>query len=262
MNKIKSFIYKIESSQGVYHFLTILQIVAAAAGTFYTNKLFNMVKPSSRWLEFFKWTFLVFFATALVILIFRSILAIKLRIIKFSLKSNGYLMDLRAGFRNVSLRAASVRMILNYFIKPISSNRQKREKEQKKLKKKLFNAGKEIGSDFYTKLSESLKGKGAVLDIEDKINYWFKYDSSSGMGRFKKISFVKRPAYELVFEILNPFIYDNDTCDTCDFLRGYIMGFCEKLFAKEVLIVEERCAKNTSDDDSCQFKITKKLTSS
>jgi hypothetical protein len=231
--KIRDLAYKIDSSDKTTYLLTLCQVVGTTALALHSvGRIPSKVKPILLWL------FITLQSLVAIILIFRSIFAGKYTTIKLIYnKATGVLFDRKIHARNISFRTDTVNAIL----RSVSLE-------------KLFETGKGIGGDFYNCFQENLQQSGkSNVKITTKIEKWFDYDSSAGMGKFKCEAFEQQP-FRLVLTITNPFTGTcHDQNNICEFLKGYVVGFCELLFNRRYLAIT--CNWST-DLAACKFTIT------
>jgi hypothetical protein len=120
---------------------------------------------------------------------------------------------------------------------------------------KAYEVGKEAGKSFYISFKNDLKLKGKTYSPEDKLKGWLKYDSSSGMGKLEALSLTGFP---IKLKIAYPFVGECSKQKPkfrcrCEFLLGYIDGFCSKLYPDKKL-KKSKCKYN-SDLSSCILTI-------
>ena len=227
----KEIVFKIDSSEKTNKVLTIFQASAAASIGVYT--IYAEGRPDIARLSIY--TFWIF--QSIILLYFVGMLAIseKYRAIKLRLRrTTGALYDKTTDFRNVSLRAETLKIILDGI----------------KDTEKSYEIGKDVGANFYSCYEELLQRKGKIYsNVEDKLKNWLEYDSSSGMGKFEVLphtGFAK-------IKVTSPFM---GTCpkqpnQQCRFLMGYIDGFSSKLYEKEL---ESKCEHNPNPS-FCTFTL-------
>lgn len=215
---LSEIVYRIEAHEATPYVLAMCQVLAGVFGFAYTNLkttptfiLFPYVSVFAYMSVFFQCMVLLFFG----ILIYMSW---KYRVIKLRLnRANGILFDKTTSTRNVSLRDESLNLIIDGI------------DEQKR-----YDIGKKVGENFYNHFDKKLSLKNAQCNADDKFIKWLDYDSSSGMGRFQPL----HNSLTQQLTIVSPFVGDceNDPNKKkrCNFLLGYIDGFCSRLYATTV----------------------------
>lgn len=232
--RIKKFIYTIDSSEKINYYLAIFQLIAGVSGFLYSNYKDN-TKYDFKWSLY---TFILF--QTIVLFFFLMLIAIsgRYRAIKLRLSKNaGYLYDKTSNIRNVSLRAETLKIIL----------------DEIKDQTILYDAGKKSGSSFFEDFDRIHKLKDKDYTIQEKLEKWVEYDSSSGMGKFDLVP--TEGSLDLKLKITNPFVEDcqgKRTNMRCEFLRGYIDGFLSRLYGKEMKAECEHIISPTA----CKFTIT------
>ena len=218
--------YKIDSHEKTNTVLTIFQLLATVSAFSYS--IYEDSQIIARWSIY---SFAFFQLTVLSFLIITLIISLKYRVIKLRLRKNtGVLYDETTNFRNVSLRANTLNIILDNI----------------KDTKKAYETGKEAGESFYDSFENELHLKGKNYTTKNKLIKWLEYDSSSGMGKLEALSLTGFP---IKLKITSPFmgVCPNQNPNwRCRFLLGYIDGFCSKLYDKKL---ESKCEHNI--DPSC-----------
>lgn len=224
--------YKIDSSDITTYVLAFFQIIALIAFRFYQTATSGAFKTTM-----FYSSISIHILIALT-LIMRCIVAGRISTIKLRYnKKTGILFDKKISARNVSLRAETIRKILVALV----SNGD------------ILAVGEEVGGDFYRDFEQHLLQKGKQdITLGNKIAKWVDYDSSSGMGRFECRSFESNP-FRLVLTITNPFTGNCKEHHICEFLQGYVLGFCKHLFAHGRLTSE---CEWLADLTTCRMIIT------
>lgn len=222
-NVLKEIITTIDSSEKTNKVLTFFQMLATASigiCTIYTGSQ----KDIARWSSYTFWFFQL-----IVLLYFLSMFVIsgKFRAIKLRLNKNtGVLYDTTTFFRNVSIRDETFNIILD----GIGDH------------EKAYKIGKKSGENFYSAYEGVLQRKGKEYNAKKQLEKWMEYDSSSGIGKFE----ILQDDLLIKFKITSPFV---GTCPNqslnprCNFLLGYIEGFCSKLYEKEFNI---ECEHNSN----------------
>lgn len=249
IQKIKNLAYKIDASDKTVHVTTLFQVLGGVCVFLYS------IYSKAIYAPYIVFAFIIFYFLVIILLIMRSFLACKYGILKLYLnRESGILFDTKAGFRNVSLRAKTIAMMLENVCEksPGDANKEKVENE-------LYQLGQKVGKNFYNGLVEHLKKREHKFDElthEDKLNIWADYDSSSGMGKMYIGQLATTPKIKFTIDILNSFtsVSETETYSICKFLSGYIAGFCTELFKKKVIVEEEECGSRAADG-LCNFKI-------
>ena len=143
---------------------------------------------------------------------------------------DGHLTDVKTNYRNVALRDQTLINIL-----------------RKLYKNNAFNIGKTAGINFYSAFSKNIH-MPEEMTKKEKIEMWLKYDSGSGMGRFKLAGYTDK---SVQINLISPF-YGNcprpDKTDLkeCIFIKGYLTGIVYQ-------ILEDKCNENKV---SCRYNET------
>ncbi|HEY9205135.1 MAG TPA: hypothetical protein VIO58_04365 [Candidatus Methanoperedens sp.] len=226
-------IYKIASSDKTTRVLAVLQLLATVSGFLYPT--YKESKPDVASGLFFSF---LFFQIVVLLFFILMLLPGQYRAIKLRLNRNtGVLYDATTNFRNISLRDET----LNIIFDNISNGGA------------TYNIGKKVGENFYDSFERELERKGLNLNIEDKLEKWLEYDSSSGIGKFEHF----RHSDSLVeLKIISPFIGscpNQKPNQRCCFLLGYIDGFSSKLYGQKL----KSTCKHSSDPSYCILTINK-----
>ena len=243
--KIGWLLIRIDTSEVTTRLVFLFQILWAASAFGYSLTIGTKLNTV------YVYTFWIFLAPALLLSFIRLIASNRYGILKLYLrKGSGILEDSRTGFRNVSLRAASVEIMLRHLAcagDPARDN--------------LRRAGCEMGISFYEGLHAQLQkessGPGG-LSVGTMLDHWMQYDSSSGMGLFEYCDFQGTPKLRLQIRVRNAFTCLGDDNRLCEFLAGYLEGFASKLFKCDVRVTDKTCAR-ASDQDICTFKLSQPL---
>lgn len=230
--KLINLVYKIDSSAITTHLLTLGQVLAMVAFGLYSLKEVPFtLKPILFYI------FIVLQLVVAFVLILRSGFASRYSTIKLLYnKVTGMLFDKEINVRNVSLRCETLQIIL----KGLSSE------------KETFGVGKNAGKSFYNCFEEHLQKTGKKnLSIREKIDKWGDYDSSAGIGKFEIGTFEQQP-FRLVLTIANPFTGTCENGNICMFLKGYVVGFCERVFNQKYLTIE---CQWVADSAACKLTI-------
>lgn len=228
MRVVYDFLYKIDSSEKTKYVLAVFQLLAGAFSFFYSSYKDTQIETA-------KWLFYGFIFFQLMVFLFFIMLIIisgKYRLIKLKLnRDTGILYDEPTNFRNVSLRAETLNNILDC----IENN------------DKAYNIGRSTGEKFYVVFNEKL-GLKKKMSNEDKLKKWLEYDSSSGIGKFELLD----KNFSIRLKVISPFIGicpSSKPNNRCNFLLGYIDGFCSKLYDRNL---KSKCEHDT---DSCIITI-------
>lgn len=230
--------YRIYSSEKTNRVLALFQLLAIVSGFLYPT--YKDSRPDIAWWFFYSFFFfqLIVFLFFIMLLIPGEYRAIKLRLNRYT----GVLYDSTTNFRNVSLRADTLNLILDYMGDGGSFAHGG----------KTYNIGKIVGENFYNSFETELLRQGQEnYSIDDKLKKWLEYDSSSGMGKFELFQHSDR---FLKLKIISPFV---GSCPNqkpnpgCYFLLGYIDGFCSMLFGQNL---NSKCT-HTPDPSYCLLTI-------
>ena len=212
--------YKIDSSEKTNYVLALFQLFATLAGFFYYYYKDSQIGIAGGFLYaflFFQFMVFLFFAVMIII-------SGKYRTIKLHLRRNtGELFDKTTGFTNVSLRSKTLDCIFKN-----TDN------------EKIRTVGKNAGEFFYDEFNKVLEEKGVSSKKKAKLKKWLEYDSSSGLGKFE----IDEDRFTIRLIIKSNFLGDcprshnqnqnnqnNGLNQKCNFLLGYIDGFCSKLYS-------------------------------
>ena len=228
------FLYKIDTSEKTNIILTIFQIVATVSAFLYQYYIDIRIATA----EVFFYSFSLSQSLVLLFFFIMLIYSGKYRAIKLRLNKNTrVLYDRTTNFRNISLRAKTLNIIFDTIDNSEIS----------------YEIGKKAGEDFYNSFEDELQRKGKNYNIEDKLDKWLEYDSSSGMGKFEVHNYEGLP---LKLKISSPFIGHcpgpNSPNPRCFFLMGYIDGFCSMLFEKNLKSTCTHC----KDPPYCILKLS------
>jgi hypothetical protein len=165
----------------------------------------------------------------------------KFKVIKLKLNiEDGHLTDVRTNFRNVALR----RQTLSKILCELHSD-------------KVFEVGKKVGNDFYQEFFMNFHLPASITETQ-KIEIWLKYDSGSGMGRFKLGGYTDK---SLQIDLISPF-YGNcprqkeQFCKECRFLKGYITGIVNGILREKLEENDVSCRPNVT---GCSFTFPRQL---
>lgn len=157
------------------------------------------------------------------------------------------LRDTNTGFENVSLRRETINKMLGYINEKLGAEA-------------LKELGTRIGGDFQNKFlryqRSSQEGFNySSLELKKKVDTWLEYDSCTGMGRFTSGGWGEDPKrFDVIAE--NSFTTASPDQKSCEFLRGYIEGYCSPLLEGGAEVTECRCSGGAID--SCKFTVTQK----
>lgn len=246
LSGFKKIIYKIdqsESSTRLPPLLTFLFAVLVVFKNFYGQNL------SSNYYIFYIFLIVSMFAVVMInLFILTAKAAASLRnkqIVLYMNKTSHILFDKITGFENISLRRETINRMLKK-IKELNPD-------------KLFEIGREIGFDFHKEYSKYLSKNEESssyneLPEENKIKKWLDYDSESGMGKFELTKWQKNINDPINIVIRNSFTSYERKEELCDFLRGYISGYCEGVFNHNVEVSNCNCIN--CSERKCEFQIT------
>lgn len=227
--KANNFVHRVDSSNKTSTILLVAQVLASSALTLHSNDIYPNYKEyflkTYFWLQFF----------VISVLILKSVISYSWGSIKLYLKkSTGLLYDLRYEERNIALRGDTLKTIISE-IEPAS---------------RIYDTGVKAGEKFYDYFNPKLKiAHSEALDPKKTFKEWIKYDSTSGMGKFKVEYDDDNKA--LTVKLQNPFHGDCSEKPLCEYLKGYITGFSGKVVGK---IASTKACKLDRNCDSCIFK--------
>lgn len=231
---LKKIIYAIDSSEKTNYFLAAFQVLAGVAGflsNYYKDKAFPFFDKAYLSIAFISFQAIVLLFFVVMILISGRYRAIRLRL----RKNSGYLYDKVSGIRNVALRVATLKTILD----GVNDS------------EKLYDIGANVGKNFYDDFDKANKLADKNYQSPEMIKKWLEYDSSSGMGKFEVIS---SDTMHLQIKIRNPFTGDchgERTNIKCQFLKGYIEGFLSRVYGKNKKIICE----HLTNPDACKIEL-------
>lgn len=204
--------------------VTILQVIAGVLGF----KLTQETNPF--WEVVYRYGFIVAQVLVLLVLTGRFFSLCRRAAIVFRLQPDtGVLKDQIAGFTNVSLRKKSWEKMMGCFYRETSKKTSVEEAQHI-----IDQAGFEVGFDFANEITGYWKNKNQQPSEKESIALWFKYDSSSGMGRFTLEKWSPISPISFIFRVLNPFTYDLEGGE--QFFLGYSKGVVTRLLNRDAKV--------------------------
>jgi hypothetical protein len=134
--------------------------------------------------------------------------------------------------RNIVFDARTVNAILRA-LKPIELGQSNLEQSQL-----LLNLGKAAGSNFGKRFMDHVQSNAPpgfkIDDLYDWLEYWIRYDTQAGFGRFlvpPRSDWPRSMSVTLRHSFLTPTVPGgpSDAARLCDFMTGYIEGFLKQL---------------------------------
>lgn len=137
-------------------------------------------------------------------------------------RESGMLHDANLQQPNVAVRRTTILTLFEHFMNQ-GTNR----------KDSLCQAGMAIGKSFVVDYRNFLNRRNeAKPSNKSMIRELLEYDSSSGMGHFKIVSFDEKPQAFAEIEVANPFTRSDGKAEYDDFLRAYLGGMFEAVFER------------------------------
>ncbi len=233
----------LDTSEQAKKFIFLFQLLIGATAFLYNAYPAYSNKLKILFIALWLTTLLIF----IILLIFSYGYEINMLVYR---KDNGILYDKTLKIKNVALRRKTMQIILRSVM---------RENEDE-TRMVLLKTGEEVGRDFFRNFCEQRQTK-TTPDLCEKelLKIIFKYDSSSGMGKFTLKTFDDRPTISANVEIKNPFTEINGSHEMCSFLIGYLKGVFSSCLSKEMEVDIEEPIVRVGEDTVSRFRVKEKV---